>query len=1407
MARIKNCGVRFLKKNITMVILALPIVALMICLVLLLPSAPTEPIETSAPDSQLQSQNCQLVINEICAKNETILADGEGRNRDYIELYNPGPAFSLAGLCIGDGKTVSEPFGDVVIPQNGYLVVFLADELTGFALSATGADQIQLLDGHGKILLQASTMAMEADQVMIYENGSYTLTFDASPGFPNDEAGVSMFRYGAEETEPKIVISEVLLENMIALPDEKLRYSDVVELQNISSETVDLSNYFLADSIENRKDYRLPAVQLAPGEFVLIWCDRGNYVSENGFIHADFALSHGETLYLTDVNDRHVHVTVQSGDRDCSISRQADGSYQMGAASLGFTNDEAGIAAFLASRMYTDAPLVISEICAKNNNILADKDGRNRDYIELYNSGPAISLAGMRLGNGRAFSEPFGDVTIPQGGYYVVFLGDDVTGFSLGATGADQIQLLDSQGNILLQIITMAMDVDQVMIYENGSYTLTFDASPGFPNDEAGVSMFRYGTEETDPKIIISEVLLENALALPDEKLQYSDVVELRNISNETIDLSTYFLADSLADRLRYRLPAVQLAPGEFVLIWCDRGNYVSENGFIHADFALSHGETLYLTDENDRHVQLTVESGDRDRSLSRQADGSYQMGAVSLGFANDEAGIAAFADSRMYKDSPLLITEVLLSSAGVSYQGRFYDIVEIYNRSQEMISLSGWYLSDGGDPFEYMLPDYIMAPGEYIVIICSQETTGFALSEKDVLRLTAPDHRGCVPVSCAGGSVSLVQRNGEGVYVAMNATPGLENTEQAYLQYLQQQYGQGLMISELMSSNQSYLPGAYSTTCDWIELYNASNQDILLSNYWLTDDVDFLWKYQLPEKTLKPGQRIVIFLSESGKNLLSGYSVLPFNLSAAGEELCLTDVNGIVDYVQVPALGADVAYGRPEKNILFDILENPTPGKANAAVVSITDMPVTLTPQGVYNDVAYLDVDFFGEGKIYYTTDSTAPDITSLPYTGPIRITKTTVFRVICVADGKRPSKILDLTYVLNEDDKLPVVTLVAEPDAMFSWENGIYMAGPNASSNEPYYGANFWKDIEVPATVSLFEKDGSGFSSGCGIKIFGGWSRGEKKKSLACFFRAEYGASELDYRLFGEEGLDTYEAFVLRNGGQDVFWGRMRDVLITSLVAEQTTVAVQKYRPVVVYINGQYFGVHYIREKLNENYVAGNYNVKKEDVILCEKSGNTSSAYRALINYAMTHDLSDPVHYEYICSQIDVDNYIDFMLAQIYIGNTDSDNVRFFKTPQGKWTWILYDTDMSFHTSSYNSFSVHLNPEYIGTKDFTSKTLAVRLLKNPEFKEKFLRRLAWQLENIWSVENINARIDLIKGMIAEDVVKDCKRWGQSYSYWESSVEILRLFASRREAKLVAHAKTYFGLTDEQMIEYGFHI
>lgn len=1053
------------------------------------------------------------------------------------------------------------------------------------------------------------------------------------------------------------------------------------------------------------------------------------------------------------------------------------------------------------------AELVFSELCAKNETIIADNSGRHRDYAELYNGGAPISLDGFCLTDGRGKSEPFGDVTLASGEYFLVFLGTDLTDFSLGSSGGDCIQLLDPDGKVVAQTNTIPCGEDEVMVLQGKEYVLTKEASPGFANDEEGVKMFREGKRAEDPALVISEVLVQNVSSLPDENGQFYDAAELYNRSESPILLSDFYLSDSLQERFRYRLPEIVLPAGDYLTVFCDGKMGQDDEGRLHVPFGLSMGDVLCLTGKDGFYVDAPVTYPGEDVSLLLQEDGTCVSGAVSLGYSNDEEGSTRFFESRMDENAPLVISEVLLSASDVPYAGRITDVIEIFNRSQETVSTAGWFLSDGGDPYAYSLPQVELAPGECLVIPCSREETGFFLSASDTLRLTGPNYKTASFVPCAMSQGMQSLCFADGAYALGAVTLGFTNTPEGEQAYLESTLPEGLRISEMMSANRSYLKGGYAKTCDWIELYNASDEDILLSEYYLTDDSGELRQYSLPEKTLKPGEYWVALLADSTTNLRKDLPALPFTLSSRGETLYLTRDGEIVDYVNLPELNTDQAYGRPDGVAGFSLLSTPTPAKANSQGAEVTPDPISLTVQGAHDGVEYLEVELSSPGEIYYTTDCQRPGKGSTRYTGPIRLTETTVIRAIAYEDGKKASQVVDFTYVLNQNHALPVASLVTDPANLWDFDTGIYVEGPNGAPEFPHKGANYWQRWEKLATVSLFEMEGGGFYEPCGIRIFGAYSRALPIKAFSCFFRDAYGAPDLDYPLFGEEGLDTYESFIFRAGGQDYYRARMRDVLITSLIADHTTVAVQKYRPVVLYLNGKFWGVYFIREKLNENYVAGNYNTTPEEAIITAYNGGDVPEYRQLIQYVRTHDLSVQEHYDYVCSQVDIQNYMDYIIGEMWIGNADIDNIRFFKTPGEKWRWIMYDTDFGMWNVEYNSVADHLYPGGTGGYNAVDNDLIVKLLKNPEFKDAFLSRMAWQMNTIWTEETVCARIDELVALIGQDMEKDCKRWNSKYSTWQGWVQDLRDYVPKRNKYLLTCIQDYFNLSKAQMRDYGFQV
>ena len=760
-----------------------------------------------------------------------------------------------------------------------------------------------------------------------------------------------------------------------------------------------------------------------------------------------------------------------------------------------------------------DVTILITEICSKNDTIIADADGKHSDWIELYNDGEDCNLKGFTISDGKGTSEPFDNMPMAHGEYKLLFLGRTNVGFSLSGDGGETLTLRNRDDSVVTQVRTVAMEGDQVMSWNGVGYELTMDATPGFPNTVEGRRAFVNGIPDDDPDVVISELLIANKSILPDEAGEFSDLVELHNVTEKDVSLAGYWLSDRAEERFRYALPSVILPAGGYLVIYCDGKNSTAETGELHASFGISEGESVVLTSSAGKYTTVATEHCADDESLLLGEDGSYAKGTPSPGFANTAEGAAQFAASRVDDDAPLVISEVLLRKDGTAFGGFLSDAVEIYNRSGADVSTAGWFLSDRDDPYRYALPEQTLHAGECLVIFCDSSSeplhSGFALSSTDMLRLTGPNHKHGAILSCVpagdGKSWQWIPASGEAEsgYRAGTVSMGQPNTDEGIAAYERSVLPQGVRISEVMSSNSKYLRSSYGSACDWAELYNGSDKTVSLAGWFLSDDPELPRKAALPSVSLAPGEYFVVFLSKNSEGLRNGYPVMAFGLSSAGDKLYLSDENGVVDQVIIPALDANTSYGRPAGKDGFSLLKEPTPGSVNSEGAKATEAPVAETKQGVYNGIGSLDVVLHSDGVIYYTTDCSVPTTASTRYEGPIRLTNTTVIRAIACKEGCSPSKVEAYSYILNENHTIPVASLVTTPENLWDYYTGIYADGPGYSRTEfPHEYANFWQQWEKEADVSLFELDGSGFSEPCGIRIFGAYSRALAMKSFSCFF-----------------------------------------------------------------------------------------------------------------------------------------------------------------------------------------------------------------------------------------------------------------------------------------------------------------
>ncbi len=417
------------------------------------------------------------------------------------------------------------------------------------------------------------------------------------------------------------------------------------------------------------------------------------------------------------------------------------------------------------------------------------------------------------------------------------------------------------------------------------------------------------------------------------------------------------------------------------------------------------------------------------------------------------------------------------------------------------------------------------------------------------------------------------------------------------------------------------------------------------------------------------------------------------FKISSMGESLYLTNRDGMIaDSIPAVTLLSDKSFGRKpdgaDQWFYFDIATPDFPNSSEG-YTGVSALPVSEKTAGFYPAAIMLNISSTGTGaKIYFTTDGSLPDEQSTLFLNDLLIQQTTVLRFRSFEFGKLPSPVVTATYFIGEMQNLPVFSISTEPEFLWSDESGIYVMGFNAEQEFPYFGANFWQDWEIPAYLEFFETDQThGFGESAGMKITGAWSRGYPQKSLAVFFRGEYGHKTLSYRLFPDQDIEIYDEFVLRNSGND--WGEtfMRDGLMTTL-GRQIGLEAQAYRPVVVYLNGIYWGIHNLREKVNEDFLAAHFPVDpdnldmlEDDMIILE---GDDEHYRDLMQIVTGQDVSRPEIYAEIDHRMDIENYIDYEIFEIFIGNTDwpGNNIKYWRprSSDGKWRWILFDTDFGF-------------------------------------------------------------------------------------------------------------------------------
>ena len=666
------------------------------------------------------------------------------------------------------------------------------------------------------------------------------------------------------------------------------------------------------------------------------------------------------------------------------------------------------------------------------------------------------------------------------------------------------------------------------------------------------------------------------------------------------------------------------------------------------------------------------------------------------------------------------------------------------------------------------------------------------------------------------------------------------------------------LVINEVMATNNVH-PDADEDYEDWLELYNGSAQNIVLSSYTLTDDKSIKNKWVFPAVTIASGQHLLVWAS--GKDRKSGVLHTNFKINQDNETIYLFAPDGMLaDSMPLVSQSRGISYGRlPDGALSWKYMQPSSPGTTNSGngFTRLLGSVTSSHKDGYYTSSFDIKLETQDQGvNIRYTTDGTDPMSASPVFQSPIsvrnRASEPNVFSMIptnadpatgppyyegwqpplgevykintikarAFHQDAPPGPVSTFTYIVdpksNKRYTLPVFSLTTDRKNLFDPETGIYVAGNHQ---------NFKQDWERPAHISFFEQNGTlGFKDNIAIQLNGNTTTSRPRKSIRVMYKDHIGKSNLDYRLFPDKTTNNYKQFILRNSGNDWDFTVFRDGLFQSL-AKGMNIETQYYRPSILFINGEYWGIHNVRDKYNDHYIENKYNLSEEEICIVNndreyKWGNPAGKahYDNMIQYISTNSMQNSSNYNKVKEWMSIESFVDFQLSNIYVKNTDwpgNNNMygRYMRPDfdptagikDGRWRWMIFDLDFGFdlpfdyvpHLNSgptHNTLQMALEPNGPAWPNPSWATLLLRkLVENQEFRHYLVNRYCDLLNTRYAVSHINNTIDTLAKNIEPEMTEHCNRWRrpENLTTWKSNVQALKNFASQRSPAQFEHIKT----------------
>ena len=691
---------------------------------------------------------------------------------------------------------------------------------------------------------------------------------------------------------------------------------------------------------------------------------------------------------------------------------------------------------------------------------------------------------------------------------------------------------------------------------------------------------------------------------------------------------------------------------------------------------------------------------------------------------------------------------------------------------------------------------------------------------------------------------------------------------------------GQVLKINEVMPKNGMTSFDSFGNSPDWLEIYNNTNNPIQLSDYYISNDLLDKLMWQLPTLNLQPHKYVLIYCS--GENLYSPDYHANFKLKNASDTVGIFFKDGsTIELLSYDKMPSDISYGcQPDGALGLVYFDAATPKATNNnsnGYNCVLETPVVPVLSGKYPSPLSVNVSHSDAAvQLHYTTNGDKPSVFDPVYTNTLNMTSNyspnrlssiptnpgtnapmgrytvvrsnnrgwlppngdvqniNVFKVKAFKSGCISSAVETRTYLLDDGNisfpDMPIISLQVDSVDFFANDTGIYVYGDYPDGNYNEQGAGW----ERSSYFEYFDKNKNVLiNQKLGVELHGNGSRHSLHKNLRISAKSIYGLTTIEAPLFENSDVTTFKHLIVRSPGHRPDCAP-RDELATSIVSK-LGFDIQNFSISTMYLNGEYWGTNVLKERFNEDFISLKYDMGKSNIVMLESSGDVEYGeesdtvhYHNMILFVEQNSLDVPSNMTYLNTQMDINNYINFIGSEVYIGNGDwpNNNMRFWRKRvdyddyssvghDGRWRWMFFDLDGGFGGTCDDVYYAINNLERAlsDSLPYQKYTRLFRgLCSHQSFREMYINQTCDRLNSTFLRSVTEPKLVEIENELAPVMMDHVNRWGYpsvsttlvdrmietpSLTKWNYLVSRFHLFTDRRNLLVYRHMQEQWNLGD----------